>query len=76
MNQSTKANYDIITKKYGKTTLTKKEVSHEMSISQTTLNRLIYKGECPVSYTQLGNKYIFTVYSLSEYIAAIDLLAA
>ncbi len=76
MNSATKYNYDKIYSKYGKPTLTKKEVAFEMSISQTTLNRLIYKDECPVSYTQLGNKYIFTITSLSEYIAAIDLLAA
>jgi len=69
-------NFDKIYEKYGKTTLTKKEVAQEMSISQTTLNRLIYKGECPVSYTQIGNKYIFTVSSVAEYITAIDLLAA
>ena len=72
----TNLNFEKIYSKYGKTTLTKKEVALEMSISQTTLNRLIYKGECPVSYTQLGNKYIFTVKSVAEYISAIDLLAA
>lgn len=73
---SQKINFEKIYEKYGKTTLTKKEVAKEMSISETTLNRLIYKGECPISYTQLGNKYIFTVSSVAEYITAIDLLAA
>ena len=72
----TQSNYDKIYSKYGRTTLNKKEVAFEMSISLTTLNRLIYKGECPVRFTHLGNKYIFTVSSVSEYIAAIDLLAA
>ncbi len=76
MNHATKANYDKIFRKYEKTTLSKKELAIEMSISLSTLNRLIYKDECPISYTLLGNKYVFTVSSLSEYIAAIDLLAA
>lgn len=37
--------FELLYKKYQKTTLTKKEVAKELGISEATLNRKLYSGE-------------------------------
>ena len=62
--------------KYDKLVLNKQELCGDLGISQSTLNRMIRDDLLPISYTRLGNKYLFTIKSLSEYYEAIDLLAS
>ncbi len=58
--------------KYQKTTLTRKEVSQELSISLSTLVRNLNDGTLPIRYKRLGNgpkaKYIFPIKSISNYL--------
>ncbi len=68
--------FKILYDKYNKLALNKEELSAELGISQSTLNRMIRDENLPIAYTRLGNKYLFTIKSLSEYYEAIDLLAS
>ena len=68
--------FKILYDKYNKLALNKEELSAELGISQSTLNRMIRDDNLPITYTRLGNKYLFTIKSLAEYYEAIDLLAS
>ena len=68
--------FKILYDKYNKLALNKEELSAELGISQSTLNRMIRDENLPIAYTRLGNKYLFTIKSLSEFYEAIDLLAS
>ena len=63
---------EMLFNKYQKTTLTRKEVSHELSISLSTLERNLNDGTLPIRYKRIGNgpksKYIFPLKGLSDYL--------
>jgi len=63
---------EMLFNKYKKTTLTRKEVSQELSISLSTLERNLDNGTLPIRYKRIGNgpksKYIFPLKSVSDYL--------
>lgn len=68
--------FELLYKKYDKLMLTKKEVAHELGISETTLNRKLRFGELNLAYDNSGQKYTFTLKSIAEHLEGIDSLAA
>lgn len=68
--------FELLYKKYGKTTLTKKEVARELGISEATLNRKLYTGEITLPYFNTGNKLFFTLKGFVEFLEAYEALAA
>lgn len=58
--------------KYRKTTLNRKEVSHELSISLSTLERHLNNGTLPIRFKRIGtgpkSRYIFPIKSVSDYL--------
>ncbi len=63
---------EMLFQKYKKITLTRKEVSQELSISLSTLERSLNDGTLPIRYKRIGNgpksKYIFPIKSVSNYL--------
>jgi len=63
---------EMLFNKYQKTTLTRKEVSQELSISLSTLERSINDGSLPIRFKRIGNstkaKYIFPIKSVADYL--------
>lgn len=63
---------EMLFKKYNKTTLTRKEVSQELSISLSTLERNLNEDTLPIRYKRIGNgpkaKYVFPLKSVSDYL--------
>ena len=68
--------FEILYNKYDKLLITKAELSQELGISEATFNRRLYGGEIAISYNKLGNKYLFSIKSLAEYMEALDSLVA
>lgn len=58
--------------KYRKTTLNRKEVATELSISLPTLERHIKEGTFPIRFKRLGtgpkSRYVFPIKSISDYL--------
>ncbi|WP_108062237.1 hypothetical protein [Poseidonibacter lekithochrous] len=58
--------------KYRKTTLNRKEVSQELSISLSTLERHLNNGTLPIRFKRIGtgpkSRYIFPIKSVSDYL--------
>ena len=63
---------EMLFNKYQKTTLTRKEVSQELSISLSTLERSINDGSLPIRFKRIGNstkaKYVFPIKSVADYL--------
>lgn len=63
---------EMLFNKYQKTTLNRKEVSVELSISLSTLERHINDGTLPIRFKRLGNgpksRYIFPIKEVSNYL--------
>ena len=68
--------FELLYKKYEKTTLTKKEVAKELGISEATLNRKLYSGEISLPYINTGNKLFFTIRGVANFLEAYEALAA
>lgn len=62
--------------KYRKTTLNRKEVSQELSISVSTLDRHLNDGSLPIRFKRLGNgpksRYIFPIKEVSNYLEFVS----
>lgn len=64
---------EILYKKYKKTTITKKEVAEELSISIRTLNRMIENNDLPIaSVKPNGGKIVYPIKSFARYLEAIE----
>jgi len=63
---------EMLFNKYQKVTLNRKEVSKELSISLSTLERHLNDGTLPIRYKRVGNgpksKYIFGIKAVSDYL--------
>jgi hypothetical protein len=63
---------EMLFTKYNKTTLTRKEVSIELSISLSTLERGLTNGTLPIRFKRIGDsqksRYVFPIKSLSDYL--------
>ena len=71
--QGSQMKYDeMLFNKYQKVTLNRKEVSQELSISLSTLERHLNDGTLPIRYKRVGNgpkaKYVFGIKSVSDYL--------
>ena len=60
--------------KYNKLFLNKEEISKELGISQTTLNRRLKAQEALPEYEKDGGKYMFSILGLSKYVVALNAL--
>ena len=65
--------YNEMTHRYGKSTLTKKELANELSISINTINSYIVKGINLPNYKKLGNaknsRVVFPIVEVAKYIS-------
>lgn len=63
---------EMLFNKYQKTTLNRKEVAQELSISLSTLERHLNEGSLPIRHKRLGNtakaKYIFPIKAVADYL--------
>jgi predicted DNA-binding transcriptional regulator AlpA len=63
---------EMLFTKYNKTTLSRKEVSQELSISLSTLERSLNDGTLPIRYKRIGNsqksRYVFPIKSVADYL--------
>jgi len=68
-----------LTTRYQKTTLTKKELANELSVSVSSINGYIKKGQGIPSYTKVGNSkngtVLFPVICVAEYLSNTILVA-
>lgn len=67
---------EMLFNKYQKTTLTRKEVSIELSISLSTLERSLNDGTLPIRFKRIGNsqksRYVFPIKSISDYLEFVS----
>lgn len=66
--------FNTLYTKYNKLFLTKNEVSQELGISETTLNRRIKKKEALPNFEKDGGKYLFPIIEIVKYLLAISAL--
>jgi len=63
---------EMLFMKYNKTTLTRKELSEELSISLSTLERQINNDTFPIRHKRMGNsgkaKYVFPLKEVADYL--------
>ena len=63
---------EMLFNKYQKTTLNRKEVSEELSISLPTLERHLKEGTLPVRHRRIGtgpkSRYVFPIKEISNYL--------
>lgn len=63
---------EMLFNKYQKVTLNRKEVSQELSISLSTLERHLNDGTLPIRYKRVGDgpksRYIFPLKGLADYL--------
>ena len=63
---------EMLFNKYQKVTLNRREVSKELSISLSNLERHLNDGTLPIRYKRVGNgpksKYVFPLKSLADYL--------
>lgn len=66
--------------KYNKLTLTREEVSRELSISVSYLDKLVANDQLPIRYHRLGNsqraKYAFSLKDVADYLNFVQNKAA
>lgn len=66
----------MLWEKYQKTTLNRKEVSKELSISISTLQRHLENGTLPIRFKRVGNdpksRYIFPIKEISNYLQFVS----
>lgn len=62
--------------KYNKLTLTREEVSRELSISISYLDKLVAANQLPIRYHRLGNsqraKYAFSLQDVADYLSFVQ----
>jgi hypothetical protein len=62
-----------LTTRYNKSTLTKKELSHELGVSLSSINNYIVKGEGIPEYTKVGTgkngKVLFPIVNVVDYLS-------
>jgi len=67
---------EMLFNKYQKTTLTRKEVAQELSISLSTLERSLNDGSLSIRFKRLGtsqkSRYVFPIKSISDYLNFIQ----
>jgi len=63
---------EMLFNKYQKTTLNRKEVSQELSISLSTLERHLNEGTLPIRFKRIGDgpksRYVFPIKALADYL--------
>lgn len=63
---------EMLFTKYNKTTLNRKEVSAELSISLSTLERHLSEGTLPIRFKRIGtgpkSRYVFPIKSVADYL--------
>ena len=63
---------EILFNKYQKTTLTRKELSQELSISLSTLERSLNDGSLPIRFKRIGDsskaRYVFPLKAVADYL--------
>lgn len=67
---------EMLFSKYQKTTLNRKEVSEELSISLSTLERHLNDGTLPIRFKRIGtgsrSRYVFPIKEISNYLEFIS----
>lgn len=62
----------LIFQKYNKSTLTRKELADELSISLSSLDQLLQNNQLPIRYLRLGEsqkaKYAFPIQEVCNYL--------
>ena len=63
---------EMLFTKYNKTTLNRKEVSSELSISLSTLERHLNEGTLPIRFKRIGtgpkSRYVFPIKAVADYL--------
>lgn len=63
---------EMLLSKYNKVTLTRKELSKELSVSLSTLDKGLEDGSIPIRYLRLGNsskaRYSFPIKNVAYYL--------
>lgn len=63
---------EMLFAKYNKTTLNRKEVSTELSISLSTLERHLNEGTLPIRFKRIGtgpkSRYVFPIKAVADYL--------
>lgn len=66
---------EMLFNKYQKTTLSRKELCEELSISLSTLQRGLDDGSLPIRYKRIGtsqkSRYVFPIKSVSDYLSFV-----
>lgn len=72
--------FNALMTKYNKLTLTREEVSRELSISVSYLDKLVANDQLPIRYHRLGNsqraKYAFSLKDVADYLNFVQYQAA
>jgi hypothetical protein len=72
--------FNALMTKYNKLTLTREEVSRELSISVSYLDKLVANDQLPIRYHRLGNsqraKYAFSLKDVADYLSFVQHQAA
>jgi hypothetical protein len=72
--------FNALMAKYNKLTLTREEVSRELSISVSYLDKLVANDQLPIRYHRLGNsqraKYAFSLKDVADYLNFVQHQAA
>ncbi len=80
MDEKTQIIYQMLSQKYKKQTLDKKELSQELGISVSTINYYLSKGRSLPNYKKFGGKnqsgnggrVLFPVSEIAKYLAEIN----
>ena len=72
-NPQAEMHFNYLSEKYKKLTLNKAELSHEMSVSQSSINGYIAKGYGIPNYSKIGNgkngAVRFNIFDVAEFLA-------
>lgn len=72
--------FKTLIEKYGKLTLSRAELSKELSMSVSMLDKLLAADQLPIRYHRLGNsqkaKYAFALQDVADYLSFVDKAAA
>lgn len=73
VNQQQELIYNDLKERYGRVTISKREMAHELNISYSTIDGYIAKGYGICSYKKLGTaknaKVIFNIIDVSEFLS-------
>ena len=73
MNDTTREYLNLLTKKYNKVALSRKEIAEVLNISLSSVESLLTKEQMPIRYKRVGKsqkaKYAFPIIEVANYLA-------